>query len=76
MSEGKTHLYETEVEWIGAKDLKLSGRQAACERRRSAAGVSGPGGKLVAGASVSCLAEQLLGADLDCDCGILESRSR
>ena len=25
MSEGKTHFYETEVEWIGAKNLKLSG---------------------------------------------------
>ena len=25
MSEGKTYFYETEVEWKGAKDLKLSG---------------------------------------------------
>ena len=25
MSDGKTYLYETEVEWTGAKDLKLSG---------------------------------------------------
>ena len=25
MSEGKTYFYETEVEWTGAKDLKLSG---------------------------------------------------
>ena len=24
MSEGKTHFYETEVEWTGAKDLKIS----------------------------------------------------
>ena len=25
MSEGKTYFYRTEVEWTGAKDLKLSG---------------------------------------------------
>ncbi|MCE3243220.1 MAG: hypothetical protein K0Q83_3727 [Deltaproteobacteria bacterium] len=25
MSDGKTYFYETEVEWTGAKDLKLSG---------------------------------------------------
>jgi organic hydroperoxide reductase OsmC/OhrA len=25
MSEGKTYFYETEIEWTGAKDLKLSG---------------------------------------------------
>lgn len=39
MSDGKTYFYETEVEWTGAKDLKLSGaKQPAMpqERRRSA----------------------------------------
>jgi hypothetical protein len=37
MSEGKTYFYETEIDWTGAKDLKLSG-----------GGIPWPGGKLVA----------------------------
>ena len=75
MSEGKTYLYETEVEWTGAKDLKLSGaKQPAIAEAPPE--FQGSGGKLVARASVCCLTEQLLCPDADCDRTILQGRSR
>ena len=73
MSESKPYFYETEVEWKGEKDLKLSQPQAARDRRRSAAGIQGARRKLVAGASFRRFAKQLLYAYSARDRGILES---
>ena len=46
--ERKTYLYKTEVEWTGAKDLKLSGAKQPAIAAGAPPEFQGSGGKLVA----------------------------
>lgn len=45
MSDGKTYFYETEAEWTGAKDLKLSGAKQPAIAAGAPAGVPAVGTK-------------------------------
>jgi hypothetical protein len=48
MSEVKNYFYETEVDWTGAKDLKLSGAKQPAIAAGAPPESQWPGGKLVA----------------------------